>query len=147
MKLQKKNSIVNYLKAFRIAYKAHKGQKDKGGNNYIMHPVRVSLKCKGLDSKIVALLHDVVEDTKIKIEELSLLSNDQKIALELLTHDKRVPYNIYINKIKSNEIAKEVKMNDLLDNINLSRLKKITVKDLERQKKYKNAYKTLALNN
>lgn len=130
------------LKALFVAIQAHKGQKDKGGKAYMFHPIRVALNCTNKDAKVVALLHDVVEDTDYDIEKLKL-SKAQMKALNLLTHNPQTPYMEYIEKIKDDPIAKEVKLSDLRDNMNLSRLKTITQKDLDRVDKYKKAYKML----
>ena len=130
------------LRAFFAAARAHRGQKDKGGRAYIFHPLRVAKNSKGRDAKVVALLHDVIEDTDYNIENLKL-SLDQKEALILLTHDKSVPYMAYIEKIKTNPLAREVKKNDLKDNMNLKRLKTISQSDLDRLAKYKKAYEFL----
>lgn len=130
------------LRAFFAAARAHRGQKDKGGRAYIFHPLRVAKNSKGRDAKVVALLHDVVEDTNYNIEKLKL-SVDQREALILLTHDKNVPYMAYIEKIKTNLLAREVKKNDLKDNMNLKRLKTISQSDLDRLAKYKKAYEFL----
>lgn len=125
-----------YLKALKTAIKAHRGQVDKAGKPYIFHPIRVSLRVRGKDAKIVALLHDVIEDSNLKLEELDFLSAFQREALALLTHSEDEPYFDYIQKIKGNELAKEVKLSDLRDNSNLNRLKHITQKDEQRREKY-----------
>ena len=131
--------MIDLLRALFIAARAHKGQKDKGGKFYIFHPINVSLNVKGKDEKIVALLHDVIEDTSYTIDDLKFLTKDQKEALLLLTHDKETPYMTYIEFIKKNKIASRVKLADLDQNMNLNRLKIVTEKDLERLEKYKKA--------
>ena len=131
--------MIDLLRALFIAARAHKGQRDKGGKPYIFHPLKVSLNVRGKDEKIVALLHDVIEDTAYTIDDLKFLTKDQKEALLLLTHDKETPYMIYIEAIKKNKIASRVKLADLDQNMNLKRLKIVTEKDLERLEKYKNA--------
>ena len=110
--------MLNYLKAFKAAYKAHKGQRDKGGKPYLLHPLYVALGVKGRDEKITALLHDVIEDSNITIDELDFLTAKQKEALLLMTHDKKEPYFDYIKGIKSNPIARAVKISDLKQNSN-----------------------------
>lgn len=131
--------MIDLLRALFIAARAHKGQRDKGGKPYIFHPLKVSLNVRGKDEKIVALLHDVIEDTSYTIDDLKFLTKDQKEALLLLTHDKDTPYMIYIEFIKKNKIASRVKLADLDQNMNLNRLKIVTEKDLERLEKYKKA--------
>lgn len=132
--------MINLLKALFVAVKAHRGQRDKGGNPYVLHPIRVSLKAKSLDGKIVALLHDTVEDTDISLDDLEFLSLFQSEALQLLTHDKDTPYMEYIENIKSNKLATEVKLCDLEDNMNLNRLKTVTDSDIRRKQKYERAF-------
>ena len=135
--------MLSYIKAFKVAYQVHKGQKDKGGKPYIWHPLRVALGVHGRDEKIVALLHDVLEDSDLSVFELKFLNELQKEALLLMTHDKNEPYFVYINKIKNNKIAKQVKMSDLKQNSNLKRLKRITSNDKVRTEKYLKALKVL----
>lgn len=131
--------MIDLLRSFFIAARAHKGQRDKGGKPYIFHPLKVSLNVRGKDEKIVALLHDVIEDTSYTIDDLKFLTKNQREALLLLTHDKDTPYMIYIEAIKKNKIASRVKLADLDQNMNLKRLKIVTEKDLERLEKYKKA--------
>lgn len=134
------------MKALLVAIKAHKGQKDKGGKPYILHPIRVALNVKGKDEKIVALLHDVIEDTSYTIDDLDFLSEEQRKALLLLTHDDNVPYMEYITELKKNKIASKVKLKDLEQNMNLKRLKTVSDKDLKRLEKYKKAKEILLYN-
>lgn len=131
--------MIDLLRTFFIAARAHKGQRDKAGKPYIFHPINVSLNVKGRDEKIVALLHDVIEDTAYNIDDLKFLTKDQREALLLLTHDKDTPYMTYIEAIKKNKIASRVKLADLNQNMNLKRLNIVTEKDLDRLEKYKKA--------
>lgn len=89
-----------------------------------------------MNEKIVALLHDVVEDTDTLMEKLNFLTDEQKEALNLLTHDKKVPYFDYINNLKCNEIARVVKLSDLRHKSNSKRLKTVSEKDKKRMEKY-----------
>ncbi|WP_099320556.1 GTP pyrophosphokinase [Anaerococcus sp. Marseille-P3625] len=130
--------MINYIKAFIIMLKAHWKQRDKGNHLYIFHPIRVSRKCKSKSAKLVALLHDVIEDNpNYSIGDFDFLNEEEKNALELLTHNEDVAYFEYINEIKNDEIARDVKLSDLKDNSNLKRLSNITDKDLKRVEKYK----------
>ena len=138
--------MLKLMKALLVAIKAHQGQKDKGGKPYILHPIRVALNVKGKDEKIVALLHDVIEDTSFTIDDLDFLSKEQRKALLLLTHDDNVPYMEYIVELKKNKIASKVKLADLEQNMNLKRLKTISNKDLKRLEKYKRAKEILLYN-
>ncbi len=124
-------------KAIRIAVNAHYGQKDKGGDPYIFHPFRVMNACSSLEAKIVAVLHDVVEDTDIEMDFISAEFPIEIVdALKLLTHTPEVDYMDYVQGTKNNPIAREVKIADLKDNYNVSRIMNMTDKDIERLKKY-----------
>lgn len=127
----------NYIKALFIMLNAHKGQKDKGGHPYFLHPLRVSMATKNKRSKIVALLHDVLEDSnKYEIKDFNFLDEEQKEALLLLTHNDSDEYFEYVKRIKQNKISREVKLMDLKDNMNLKRLKDISKDDEKRLEKY-----------
>lgn len=131
--------------AYAIAYVAHKGQYDKVGVDYINHPLTVSSLCQNEDEKIVALLHDVVEDTNISFDDLSKFFDDKIIeALKLLTHKNDEPYMNYIARIKKNSLAKTVKIADLTHNMDITRFKNPSIKDYERiENKYKPALEYL----
>jgi hypothetical protein len=131
-------------KAIEIAAKAHDGQMDKGGNPYILHPIRVMLNFCEMESeatKICAVLHDVVEDTDITLDDLRAegFSNEVIDALDCLTKRKDENYNDFISRILTNEIACKVKNGDLADNMDLTRISNPTDKDKTRIKKYKEA--------
>ena len=133
-------------KAYKIAVKAHKGQTDKAGADYILHPVTVASNVGDDESAmIVALLHDVVEDTNVTLEDLQdLLTPEEISALKLLTHNDEVPYLDYVRLIGTNSLATKVKMADLQNNMDLSRLPTVTEKDLKRVEKYKMAFAILS---
>lgn len=132
-------------KAISIALLAHKGQMDKGGCPYILHPLRVMFAMETTEEKIVALLHDVVEDSGTTIQNLSKENFPKKIliAIDLLTKKDNQNYEEYILAIKKNPLASRVKKADLKDNMDKKRLLNISVKDEARLKKYRNAYKIL----
>lgn len=129
------------VKAFCVAYKAHKGQKDKGGRAYIFHPVTVAFHVKGHKQKVVALLHDVIEDTNVTYANLidCGFSDDVVQAVKAITKIDGEPYENYLSRVCQNEIAKDVKLADLRHNCDLSRLKTVTDRDKERVTKYKKA--------
>lgn len=105
------------IQAMKIAYKAHEGQLDRSGVPYIFHPIHLAEQMDEEISCTVALLHDVVEDTKVTMDELATMFPAEVIeAVKLLTHDSSVPYNDYVRKIKDNPIAKKVKLADLAHN-------------------------------
>ena len=134
----------NTKKAINIAYNAHMGQTDKFGIPYIFHPMHLAEQMDTEEECIVAILHDVVEDTEITFNQLEEDFSGRVIeALKLLTHDKSVPYDDYIINLKDNPIAKKVKLADLKHNSDSSRLEHITTKDINRLEKYKNALNIL----
>lgn len=124
--------------ALDIAKKAHTGQKDKGGNNYIEHPLYVASQVKKEDEKIVALLHDVCEDSDITLDNLRDYGFDDKIvnAVNAITKRKTDDYTSYISRVKNNPIALAVKKADLMHNSDISRIPNPTEKDYKRVKKY-----------
>lgn len=126
-------------KAIIIASKAHNNQKDKAGCEYILHPLRLMLQMKTQDEKIIAILHDVIEDSNYTIQDLRHEGFEEEILvpLRLLTrNDKKVIYEDYIKKIKTNHVATKIKIADLEDNMNLTRIKNLKETDLLRFKKY-----------
>ncbi|VRD77110.1 metal dependent phosphohydrolase, HD region [Streptococcus pneumoniae] len=127
--------------ALAIAKKAHAGQVDKAGVDYIQHPLYVASQVNTEQEKAVALLHDVIEDSDITATDLfaSGLSNEVVTAVQILTKKKGQSYQEYLGKVKSNNLARVVKLADLKHNSDLSRLKSVTNTDYERVKKYKNA--------
>ena len=135
--------------AYKIARAAHAGQVDKAGAAYLNHPVTVASNVgDNISAIIVALLHDVAEDTAVTLEDLTAavpLEPAETAALKLLTHDKNIPYAEYIAKIKTNALAAAVKIADLCHNSDLSRIPKNlrTDKDFQRVEKYAAALLTL----
>ena len=128
-------------RAICLAYEAHAGQVDKSGLPYIHHPLHVAESMTDETSTIVALLHDCVEDTNLTFDDIEREGFGAEVveALRLLTHQKGVPYMDYIRAIKPNPIAREVKVADLLHNMDTSRLDTMSEKDVERVKKYQKA--------
>lgn len=131
--------------AFEIAMDAHRWQRDLAGMPYITHPLAVASKVKTEDEFITALLHDVLEDSTYTVDDLRSAGMPEHIitALELLTHDKSVPYMDYIKSIKGNDLARTVKIADLEHNSDITRLPTITPADRERILKYQEAIKYL----
>ena len=131
-------------KAIKIMFDTHKLQVDKSGLPYVFHPYEVASKLDDEYSVCVALLHDVVEDGDLTFDDLSNDFPSEVIeALRLLTHDSSVDYFDYVNNIKSNPIARRVKLSDLEHNMTLSRLDSPTESDYKRVEKYKRAYSIL----
>ena len=135
--------------AIELAIKYHKGQIDKGGNSYILHPLEVMNNVDRMESKIVAVLHDIIEDTECTVDILKEwgINEDAIESINTLTHKEGMSYMEYIREISYDFIAIEVKLADLKCNMDLSRLnRKVTNKDLERNKKYMKAYYFLLSN-
>lgn len=132
-------------RAILFAFDAHRGQYDKSGLPYITHPLHVAESMESEDECVVALLHDVLEDTDITIEDLTRIGiTDRQIAaLKLLCHDDSVPYLEYVQAIRGDQIARKVKLADLHHNSDLTRLNVITTQDIERVEKYKQAIEIL----
>lgn len=126
-------------KAISLAEKAHQGQVDKGGHPYIGHPKRVMENCETTEEKIVAMLHDVMEDTDYTADDLRKEGFSEEIITTLfcLTHQEGEGYMEYIERICENSLAVRVKYADLQDNMDLSRIPDPTEKDLARLEKYK----------
>lgn len=136
-----KNSI---RKALKIATEAHRGQYDRAGAPYINHPYTVSTMVKGRKAKIVALLHDVLEDSDYKAANLKkYFTEDICNAVKLLTRKPNQNYFSYVTAIKENELARAVKIADLKHNMDVTRLDAIHAEDVVRLKKYLCAYHIL----
>ncbi len=128
-------------KAMQLCFDSHKEQVDKSGMPYIFHPLILAEQMDTEETTIVALLHDVVEDTHITLEDLRSMGFGETVleAINLMTHEKGVPYMEYVAAIKKNPIARQVKIADLRHNSTLSRLDSVGQKDLERVAKYNKA--------
>jgi len=131
-------------KAMTIAYDAHMNQVDRAGVPYIFHPIHLAEQMETEVECVVALLHDVVEDTNVTFKQLEKEFPSEIIEiLKLLTHDKNVEYMDYVVEIKKNPIAKKVKIADIKHNSDETRLDKVTIKDIARRSKYKVALEFL----
>ena len=124
--------------ALKLCFEAHKEQKDKSGMPYVFHPFHLAEQMQTEETTVVALLHDLVEDTEYTIEDLIRLGFDKPItaAIALMTHEEGVDYMDYIRSIKENPIAKAVKLADLRHNSDLTRLDRVDEKALRRRDKY-----------
>ena len=132
-------------KAMKLCFEAHKDQVDKSGLPYVFHPFHVAEQMQDEVTTTVALLHDVVEDTDYTLKDLSEMGFPQTVtdALALLTHDKSISYSDYVSSIKSNPVARAVKIADLKHNSDLSRLDIITDDDMTRIEKYRRSLSIL----
>lgn len=135
-------------KAIAIAATAFDGKIDKAGQPYILHCLRVmnAVKHFGEDYMIAAVLHDLLEDTKWTYNDLikEMFNQDVMLALGYLTHDRAESYDLYIKRIGmvaiTDPIARAVKLADLKDNSDITRLKGLTKKDFDRMEKYHRSY-------
>ena len=106
-------------KILLFAIKKHFGQTDKAGEPYIHHPLYLALQLETESEKVVAILHDILEDTDTQLTELMEIgvTDDELEAIKILTHDKKTTYMDYIKEIPKNELAKKVKIKDLKHNL------------------------------
>ena len=132
-------------KAMKLSFKAHRDQVDKSGVPYVYHPFHVAEQMQTEETVIVALLHDVVEDTGYTLDDIRAIGFPERVvnALALMTHDKSVPYMDYVAAIKNDPIARAVKIADLEHNGDPSRLDSLDDEARERIAKYKEALKLL----
>ncbi len=133
-------------KAIAIACKAHNGKKDKAGASYILHPLRVMMRMDSPREMMVAVMHDVVEDSeKWTLQKLNNEGFDQEIinAIDALTKRGEETYMEFITRVSHNTIGIKVKLADLEDNMNVMRLGNLTEKDIARIDKYHHAWKLL----
>ena len=128
-------------KAMKLAFAAHKDQVDKSGIPYVFHPIHLAEQMESEETAIVALLHDVVEDTEYTLQDIAAVGFPQEVleALALMTHDEAVPYMDYVTRLKGNPIARTVKLADLRHNSDLTRLDAVDEKAIARIEKYRKA--------
>ncbi len=128
-------------KALKLCFQAHKDQVDKSGLPYVHHPFHLAEQMQTEETTIVALLHDVVEDTPYTIQNLRELGFPESVleAIRLMTHDDETPYLEYVARMKGDPIARAVKLADLGHNSDLSRLDTVDAAALARVEKYKQA--------
>lgn len=127
--------------AMKLCFEAHKNQRDKSGLPYVHHPFHLAEQMTDENTTIVALLHDVIEDTPYTAEDLAKAGFSEEVlqALQLLTHDPAVPYMDYVLKIRDHPIARQVKLADLRHNSDLTRLDEVDAGALQRVEKYRQA--------
>ena len=132
-------------KAIQIAIEAHQGQTDKAGTSYILHLIRVMNAGQTKNEKICGILHDLVEDTPWTFEALRIEGFSEEVisALVCVTKQPNETYTHFIERIKKNSLATKVKLNDLRDNMDITRLTFITEEDTQRLNKYLKAYHSL----
>ncbi|AXJ04495.1 GTP pyrophosphokinase [Pseudomonas fluorescens] len=133
--------IQTLERAIAIAATAHAGQVDKGGAPYILHPLKVMLRMSSLEERIVAVLHDVVEDCDISLEDLRKEGFSEAVlsAIESVTKVPGESYEDFVERAAQNPIGRVVKLADLEENSDLSRIASPSWEDLERIEKYRRA--------
>jgi len=133
--------------AREICHAAHEGQKDKVGQPYYLHPERVAARCATPEEKIVALLHDTIEDTDVTPEYLLSRGFSEEIVEAVLSVTKRdgESYEEFVSRAKENTLGRQVKIHDLEDNMDLTRLDNLSDSMVERFRKYLKAYHFLRL--
>ena len=134
-----------YDKALRIAMRVHEGQKDKAGQDYVTHPIRVAERCDDLRAKVVALLHDTIEDSDVTADYLREEGFTEEIVEAVLAVTRREgeDYEAYVRRAAQNELGRIVKLADLEDNMDIRRLPELTDRDVERLRKYLRAWRGL----
>ena len=138
--------IATLEQAIALAAQAHAGQVDKAGAPYILHCLRVMLAVEGRDERIVAVLHDIIEDTAVTASYLRSMGFSETVieAVVALTRLDGESYEAFIGRVHLNSLARTVKMADLRDNMDLSRFgREPTLEDHERNVKYASAWARL----
>ena len=132
-------------RAIAIAAMAHEGQVDKAGMSYVLHPLRMMLSVDTPEARIAAVLHDVVEDTEVTLEQLRAERFPDAVieVVEALTKRDGEDYEAFIRRVAPNSIARKVKLADLRDNSDLSRIAAPTERDRQRIEKYRRAIQYL----
>jgi len=132
-------------RAIVIAAKAHEGQVDKAGAPYVLHPLRIMLRLSSADERITAVLHDVVEDCGVSFETLRTEGFSEQVidAIDSVTRRPDESYDAFVLRAASNPIGRRVKLVDLEDNSDLSRIANPTTHDHERVEKYRRAIGTI----
>ena len=126
-------------RAIQIAAAAHAGQVDKAGQPYILHPLRVMLRVSGEHERIAAVLHDIVEDTAVTLDQLAAEGFPAEVidAVDALTKRSGESRLVAAERAARNEVARAVKLADNAENMDLSRIASPTAKDYERLEEYK----------
>lgn len=129
--------------AIALAARAHEGQMDKAGEPYILHPLRMMFRLTGVEERVVAVLHDVVEDTEWTLDGLRGEGFSETVvdAVDAMTRREAEgePYEKFVLRAASNPLARRVKLADLEDNSDLSRIANPTAEDFARLEKYRKA--------
>ena len=127
-----------------LATRAHAGQRDKAGLPYITHPERVAGRLEAPEEQVVGWLHDTVEDTDVTLSDIEArFGPETAAAVDAISRREGEAWEDYLQRVRANPTARRVKLSDLIDNSNLGRIPKITMRDVLRQRKYNLALETL----
>ncbi len=131
--------------AIALAVEAHRGQRDKAGAPYILHPLRIMGSMQTETEKVVAMLHDVVEDTEWTIERLRERGFVEEVltAVDALTRRPEESYEAFVDRAATNPVARRVKIADLEDNMDVRRIGTVSERDANRLTKYHRAWRSL----
>jgi (p)ppGpp synthase/HD superfamily hydrolase len=131
--------------AIALAVEAHRGQRDKAGQTYILHPLRVMMRLETEAERMAAILHDVVEDTPYTLERLRELGYPEEVlgALDCLTKREGESYEAFIERVRPHPLARRVKLADLEDNMDVRRLLAVGPRETERLARYRAAWARL----
>jgi (p)ppGpp synthase/HD superfamily hydrolase len=137
--------VATLENAILLAAQSHLGQQDKAGAPYILHPLRVMMRCRTPDAMIAAVLHDLVEDPPVTLAQLHEQGYPEAVvaAVSCLTKAEGEDYDAFVARVKANPIATEVKIADIEDNMDIRRLAGVGAKEAERLERYRRAYKEL----
>jgi (p)ppGpp synthase/HD superfamily hydrolase len=132
--------MADLQRAIEIAVDAHRGQRQRNGLPYVLHPLTLMLRMDSLPAQMVAVLHDVVEDSEWTLSQLEAEGFAPEIleAIDCLTHRPDEPYEAYVDRL--NALARQVKLADLRDNMDIQRLPKLHDRDLDRLRRYHQAW-------
>ncbi len=138
-------NTATFEDAVSIAAQAHRGQRDKAGAPYLLHPLRMMLRMESEAAMTAAVLHDVVEDTEWTLNRLREAGFSEEVleAVDCLTRREGESYDEFVGRVRTNPIARQVKIADLEDNMNVRRMSRLAAKDLERLEKYHRAWRAL----
>ena len=123
-----------------LAERAHAGQTDKAGRPYVEHPMRVAGRLETPEAQVVGWLHDTVEDTDVTLRDIeAAFGPDTAAAVDAISRREGENWHDYLARVKANPTATRVKISDLIDNSNLSRIPVVTLRDVQRQGRYNKA--------
>lgn len=135
---------IDVVAARALAAKVHAGQTDKAGLPYISHPESVVSRLTTPEAQVVGWLHDTVEDTPITLQDIeAAFGPETAAAVDAISRRDGESWSDYLDRVAANPMARQVKISDLIDNSNLSRIPHVTLKDVERQRKYNKALRKL----